>query len=231
VVDVRVLSYNIRALRDDEDAVVRVVRRSEADVVCLQEVPRFLGWRATRDRLARRCGLTVAASRQIAGLAVFCGPRARVLAGEYHLLTRVPRLHRRALALAALEIDGVRLVAASTHLDLEDAPRLAHTGQVLSLLDRFRRAHRAPALLAGDLNEEPEGPVWRLLGGVLQDCYAVAPRGSGDTYSAASPHKRIDGIFADPAFQVTGCGVPSDVDGDQALATDHCPVLADVTVH
>ncbi|MBC6462956.1 endonuclease/exonuclease/phosphatase family protein [Actinomadura sp. HBU206391] len=227
---VRVLSYNIRSLRDDTAALERVVRGCAPDLVCLQEVPRFLLWRTKRRRFARRCELTVAAGRRAAGLAVLAGPRATVLHREYHLLTRVTGLHRRGLAIAVAEVQGVRLIAASTHLDLADVPRRAHVGQLLGLLERARRTYRAPVVLTGDINEESGGQAWDLLAGSFQDAYAVAPAGMGHTFSARRPRRRIDGIFADPDVEVVGCGVPADtaVSADYTRATDHRPVFAEL---
>jgi endonuclease/exonuclease/phosphatase family metal-dependent hydrolase len=232
---VRVLSYNIRSLRDDPAAVARVIRALEPDVACLQEVPRFLGWRVKRRRLACACGLTVAAGRRAAGLAVLAGPRVRRLHREYHLLTRIPGLHRRGLAIAVLEItvgagEPKRLIAASTHLDLIDKARRAHTGEVLTLLERARRRYDAPVVLTGDINEQPGGTSWSLLTARFPDAYAVAPVGEEATFSARTPRKRIDGVFADPRIEVAGCGVPGDaaLTADCVLATDHRPVLAEL---
>jgi endonuclease/exonuclease/phosphatase family metal-dependent hydrolase len=225
---VRVLSYNVRSLRDDPAAVARVVRALEPDVVCLQEVPRFLRWRSKRRRLARACGLSVASGRRAAGLAVLAGPRARVVHREYHLLERVPRLHRRGLAVAVLEFPGARLIAASTHLDLRDEPRRAHTGEIVGILERVRAARPAPVVLTGDVNEEPGGASWTLLAGRFQDAHAVAPEGGAATFPARNPGRRIDGVFADPEIEVIGCGVPAEatVAADYPAATDHLPVLA-----
>ncbi|REE99538.1 endonuclease/exonuclease/phosphatase family protein [Thermomonospora umbrina] len=227
---VRVLSYNIRSMRDDTAALARVIRGCEADVVCLQEVPRFLLWRAKRWRLARMTGLRVASSRREAGLAVLAGPRGRVVHAAYHLLTPVPRLHRRGLALAVLEFDGTRLIAASTHLDLRSDARRRHTAEVIELLERARRRFGAPVVLTGDVNEEPGGPSWTLLADAYADAYATAPRGAGHTYSSRDPRRRIDGVFADRRIEVIGCGVPEApaLAADYPRATDHRPVLADL---
>ncbi|GAA2099911.1 endonuclease/exonuclease/phosphatase family protein [Actinomadura alba] len=229
---IRVLSYNIRSLRDDTTALERVVRGCAPDLVCLQEVPRFLLWRAKRRRFARHCGLTVGAGRRAAGLAVLAGPRATVLHQEYHLLTRVAGMHRRGLAIAVAEVQGVRLIAASTHLDLADLPRRAHVGQVLGLLERARCRYRAPVVLTGDINEDSGGQAWDLLARRFQDAYATAPAGMGHTYSARRPQRRIDAIFADPEVEVIGCGVPADaaVTADYARATDHRPVVAELAL-
>ena len=43
----RVATYNIRALRDDRRAVVRVITALDADLVCVQEAPRFLSGAVT----------------------------------------------------------------------------------------------------------------------------------------------------------------------------------------
>ncbi|RKS74629.1 endonuclease/exonuclease/phosphatase family metal-dependent hydrolase [Actinomadura pelletieri DSM 43383] len=226
---VRVLSYNIRSLRDDPAAVARVVRALDPDVACLQEVPRFWTWRLQRRRLARACGLDIAAGRRACGLAVLTAPRVRRLARAFQLLTPEPELHRRAVASAVLEVGGARLVAASTHLDLRDGPRLRHVREILDHLDRVRDRHRAPVVLAGDINEEPGGASWDVLTGRFRDAYAVAPSGDASTFSARDPRRRIDAVFADPAVGVTACGVPT---GDDALtadypkATDHRPLLA-----
>jgi endonuclease/exonuclease/phosphatase family metal-dependent hydrolase len=230
VTTVRALSYNIRSMRDDRAALARVVRACAADLVCLQEAPRFLRWRAKRRNLAARTGLTVACGRRPAGLAVLAGPRARTVHAEYHLLSPVPGLHRRGLALAVLEIGGARVIAACTHLDLLPEPRRAHTAEVIALLERARRTFRAPVLLTGDINEEPGGPSWSLLAGTFTDAYAAAPRGPGHTYPARRPHRRIDAVFTDPDIEVLGCGVPQEAAllADYPLATDHLPLLADL---
>ena len=227
---IRLLSYNLRSLRDDKNALVRIVRALRPDIACFQELPRFIGRREKIRRFARRCELDVAANRRAAGLAVFTRPGVRILHREYRLLTRVPALHRRGVALAVVEIGDARLVAASTHLDLLAGPRLAHAGQVLSAIGRLRCAYGAPAVIAGDINEPPDGPAWNLLARSFRDAHAAAPAGGAATFSAADPRRRIDGVFADRGIRVIACGVPAEPGnaGDDALATDHRPVLAEL---
>lgn len=225
-VPVAVLGYNLRSLRDDPEAVARVVRSCAPDLLCLQEVPRFGRWRARRDALAAACGMRVLASRRQAGLAVLGGPRVRLLSADYRLLTWSPPLHRRALALARVRVDGRPLAVASTHLDLAPGARLRHGMEILRLL----AACSEPVVLAGDFNETPGGAAWRLLAGAFQDGYALAPEGRGPTFPARAPRRRIDAVFADPALRVLGCGVPPDPAGDFPQATDHCPVLARIAL-
>ncbi|WP_018654834.1 endonuclease/exonuclease/phosphatase family protein [Actinomadura flavalba] len=226
----RLVSYNVRSLRDDAAAVAAVVRALAPDVLCLQEVPRFGRWRWRRRALARACGMRIVAGRRACGLAVFAAPGVRPVGREFHLLAKVPGLHRRGLAVAALELpDGARFTAASTHLDLRPEPRLAHVREVLPLLARFGARH-GPVVLAGDINEEPGGPSWTLLSTDLRDAHAVAPCGEAATFPAANPHRRIDGVFTDPSITVEGCGVPPapSLVALYPAATDHRPLVADL---
>ncbi|TDC46115.1 endonuclease/exonuclease/phosphatase [Actinomadura sp. KC345] len=230
---VRLLSYNVRSLRDDPAAVARVVRGIAPDVVCMQEVPRFGAWRFRRRRLARACGLRIAAGRRACGLAVLAAPHVRREAREFHLLTPDPGLHRRALAIAVLETAGTRLIAASTHLDLKDGPRLRHVHEILTHLARARERYGAPVILAGDINEEPGGPSWTVLTGHFQDAYAVEPAGGEPTFSARNPARRIDAVFTEPSVRIKGCGVPiadTTLTADYPKATDHRPLTAELEV-
>lgn len=227
----RLLSYNVRSLRDDPAAVSRVIRACAPDVVCLQEAPRFARWRTKRADLARRSGLFVAAGERAAGLAIFTSLRARVLSTEHYLLSPVPRLHRRGLAVAVLDIAGAgRIVAACTHLDLDPGPRRRHAEELLALLARIRDVHEAPVVLAADVNEGRSGPTWTLLAERLQDCYAATPDGDRRTYSARAPQRTIDGIFADRRLRVISGGVPDLPDVDLTRASDHRPVLAEIAL-
>src|SRR3954468_17383185 len=49
---IRVLSYNIRSMRDDNAALARVIRACAPDLVLVQEAPRFFRWRKAAARLA-----------------------------------------------------------------------------------------------------------------------------------------------------------------------------------
>ncbi|RCV47582.1 endonuclease/exonuclease/phosphatase family protein, partial [Marinitenerispora sediminis] len=148
----RVLTYNIRSLRDDPRAVARVIRSCRPDVVCLQEAPRLLGWRRARRRLARWTSLTPAVNRRAGGLAVLVRPGVEVLHREHRVLRRVPGPHLRAVSVAVLEAHGRRLAVACTHLDLAAGARLRHAREALGVLERVAAERGAAPVLAGDLN-------------------------------------------------------------------------------
>jgi endonuclease/exonuclease/phosphatase family metal-dependent hydrolase len=229
---IRLLSYNIRSMRDDRGALARVIRRLEPDVACVQEAPRFAFWLRKRRWLARKTSLGLAVRSRPAGLELYAGPRTALLHRQHRLLSPVPGMHRRGLVLGLLEVEGVRLVAASVHLDLADRPRLQHAEEIVAELDRARERFAAPVVLAGDINEEPGGAVWDFLAKRFQDGFATAPAGQGATYSASVPLTRIDGVFADPEIEIVGCGVPDEPEllADYPNATDHRPLLAELRV-
>lgn len=218
--ELRVLSYNVRSLRDDAQAVSTVIRACEPDVVCIQEAPRFLRWRSKCAALARESGLVVVTGgRPAAAMLVLVALRVRVLDAADILLSRKRGLHQRGIALATLEIN-TSFAVASVHLDLDAAERRRHVEEII---DRTSKV-AAPLILAGDINEEPHAPAWRALAERYTDAYAVAASGGEFTYSAVDPVRRIDGIFVDPSIEVVSCGVP-DVPGIER-ASDHRPLLA-----
>ncbi|WP_460370074.1 endonuclease/exonuclease/phosphatase family protein, partial [Actinocorallia lasiicapitis] len=157
-----------------------------------------------------------------AGVAVLGGPGVRLLRADYAFLSWSPPLHRRALAVARVRVQGVDLTVASTHLDLVAGARLKHVNEIVRLL----APSPVPVVLAGDFNEEPGADGWNLLSRTYQDAYATAPEGGELTFSAYRPKVRIDGIFVDRRLKVVGCGVPEGLDDDVPLASDHRPLLA-----
>jgi endonuclease/exonuclease/phosphatase family metal-dependent hydrolase len=218
---VRLLSYNVRSLRDDAAAVAAVMSACTPDVVCIQEAPRFLRWRSKCAALAREAGLVVVTGGRTAGaMLLLCRLGVDVRWRSDVLLSKTPGLHQRGLAVAGLRLRRRDFVVASFHLGLRGDERLRHVEEIASRL----RGADAPTVLAGDVNERPGEPAWSALTVRWRDGYAVAPSGDGNTYSARQPTKRIDGVFADPSVEVLSCGVP-DVDG-LGRASDHRPVLA-----
>ncbi|MEW2525837.1 endonuclease/exonuclease/phosphatase family protein [Streptomyces sp. NPDC047071] len=229
---IRVLSYNIRSMRDDTDALARVISACEPDLVLVQEAPRFFRWRKKLARLARACDLvTLSGGGTAAGPALLCSLRATVERTEDVLLPLTPGQHRRGFATAVVRFGGARLGVLSCHLSLRDEERYAQGGM---LLDRIAGMGAPHAVAGGDLNDRPDGRTFRRLADGLQDCWATAPWGGEQTSTPADPHQRIDAVFATPGVQVLGCGVPLGHpgvrDADLRAATDHLPVLAALRV-
>ncbi|MFF5441448.1 endonuclease/exonuclease/phosphatase family protein [Streptomyces achromogenes] len=231
-VTVRVLSYNIRSMRDDTAALARVISACAPDLVLLQEAPRFFRWRKKLARLAAASGQVIlTGGGTAAGPAILCGLRATVEHTEDVLLPLTPGLHRRGFATAVVRFGGVRLGVLSCHLSLQPEERYDQGGM---LLDRLAGLGVEHAVAGGDLNERPDGPTFRRLAAGLTDCRTAAPWGGEFTSTPADPHQRIDAVFATKGIEVLGCGVPLNQPGvreaDLRAASDHLPVLAALRV-
>ena len=230
---VRVLSYNIRSLRDDRTALARVIRACDPDLVCVQESPRFWFPRQQAAWLARSTGLFVLSGGLSASGPLLLGRlRAVPLAVHDVLLPRTPGLHQRGFATTVLRLGrAAPFSLTSCHLSLEREERHAQCGMLLdhlgALADSGAVAH---SVVGGDFNEHPGDPGWDLLAARLQDGWATAPWGSEYTSVPENPYQRLDAVFATPGVEVLACGVPDRLAGlrpaDLGAATDHLPVLA-----
>ena len=215
----RLLTYNVRSLRDDASAVARVIRSARADVVCVQEAPRFVAWRSKCARLARRAGLVIVGGGRAAGANLLLASAAiDVLATRDVILSRRRGYHRRGVAMAVLRLDGSVFAVAGTHLDgLPD-----QVDEVHDALDDF--AGGVAAIVAGDINAEPGGAAWTALAARGADAFAVAGSGDGFTSNVTALTRRIDAIFAGAPSVVHDAVV---IDGaDVRVASDHLPMLA-----
>ncbi|CAM5378524.1 endonuclease/exonuclease/phosphatase family protein [Streptomyces aurantiogriseus] len=229
---IRVLSYNIRSMRDDTAALARVITACAPDLVLVQEAPRFFRWRKKLARLAAASGQVIlTGGGTAAGPAVLCSLRTTVERTEDVLLPLTPGEHRRGLATAVVRFGGARLGVVSCHLSLKRDERYEQAGM---LLDRLAAMGVEHAVAGGDINEGPDGRAFGRLTHTLEDCRVTAPWGAEHTFPSTGPNRRIDGIFVTKGVEVLGCGVPQGLPGitesDLRAATDHLPVLAALSI-
>jgi endonuclease/exonuclease/phosphatase family metal-dependent hydrolase len=220
---VRLLTYNVRSLRDDAAAVVRVVRGARPDLVCVQEAPRFWLWRVRCLVLARRCGLRwVCGGRRAGANLLLCRPGVRTVARHDLAFSVDPGLPERGAAIADVAVDGSRLLVVGTHLDLVPRARLRHVIELGSAVDRIG-ASQHTVVVAGDVNEPAPGPTWSALGAIGTDAGSVTGSPAA-TFPARAAVDRIDGIFVSAPAVIRSVEV---VDSpDARSASDHLPVLA-----
>jgi endonuclease/exonuclease/phosphatase family metal-dependent hydrolase len=221
VVSLRVVTYNVRSLRDDRDALVRVIRGLSADVVCMQEAPRRLRWRARCAALARDTGLLyVGGGGTAGGSMMLASLRVDVRSTLEYRFSRTPGLHERGAVAAVVELGGAAAVVASAHLGLDSTERLRHRSELVGMVDRFGGQ---VTVLAGDINERPDMPAWRAIADEFTDAGAADDT---PTFSTRDPRHRIDGVFVRGPAAVASYRV---VDGaDVQAASDHRPVVVDV---
>ena len=228
---VRVLSYNVHRWGDDRAALARVVRACRPEVALIQEAPSWWGARRKREAMAATFDLQYVASAARNAIFVADGTN---FAEPQRWRVRRPYVRRRLRLVATqlpggavggrIAIGGTVIALVVCHLGLHIRGRQHELNQVLTGC----RSFGTPYLLVGDLNEEPDGPVWaRLASEGLTDLGVDA----GPTYRSDNPHKRIDGAHISAGL--TGRVIPLDeVDGvtrpDLAAASDHLPMLIEV---
>jgi endonuclease/exonuclease/phosphatase family metal-dependent hydrolase len=229
----RVLTYNVHELKDDLGALARVVRAVAPDVACLQEVPRrpLTGHRV--GALADACGLLWSGGAERAGgTAIFTSLRVDQRAsGAGRLPVSGLLTRRRGYAAGVVGVPGgPSVTVVSVHLSLVAEERVQHARLVR---DALRSLGPGPYVVAGDLNEPPDGPAWTAFGPLLHD--AVASSAAGEpTFPARTPQHRIDAVLVSSGLAVEAVCVPGREHGvdpaDLELASDHLPVVVDLRV-
>lgn len=232
--DLRVMTWNVRGLRDDPAALVDAVRDLAPDLLLLQESPQVLLPTARLRWLARRMGLRVLLGGRLArGLAILASQEAagqllrRGIVPVPQRITDANSVFPRGIAAVRLSVPGGGdLVVADLHLALDEAHRLVHVHRLMGLI----AGAGASVIVAGDLNERPEATAWSELATVLQDPGAAAGE---PTFPARRPSARIDAVLTSDELHASVRVVrstPSVSRERLAGATDHLPVLAQVTV-
>ena len=238
----RVMTYNVHSCigmdgKLSPERIARVIARYQPDIVALQEldVGRARTEGVDQAHLIARClemdfhfhpALHLEEERY--GDAILTHlPMRLVKAGTLPGLPGKPFLEPRGALWVAIDVHGTQIQVLNTHLGLLPRERLA---QVEALLGPEWLAHpdcRGPVILCGDLNALPASKVCRRLRNRLNDAQIEhkrqRPRG---TFFGRFPVARIDHVFVDAGFEVTGIEVP---DSELArLASDHLPLIVEV---
>lgn len=132
--------------------------------------------------------------------------------------------------------DGRRFLALNTHFDHEGrTARLESTRHILRWLDG-RRIPGETVIVTGDLNAEPGTPPLRELTSRFRDARvasktpAVGPEGTFNAFTLVpAESRRIDYILVDPSVRVERYAVLAWHGERGRPASDHFPVVADVT--
>jgi len=221
----RLLSYNVRSMRDDVDALARVMREVNAHVALIQEAPRFLRWRSQCATLARRGGMVLVTGSRVSGANLVLSSLAvEVVATHDVAFTADRHLHHRGAAVAVLRLAGSEFAVAGTHLDLIEAPRLRHLDE-LATFAAANLPETAPLIVGGDLNAVPSSATWQRMQQFGTDAFAAVGVGDGLTYSAIAPVRRIDGVFADPRLRPLRAEAIDSA--DVRIASDHRPLVVE----
>ena len=238
---VTVATYNIHhgAGADDRLDLERIAAQIEgggAGIVGLQEVDRHWSERSEfvdqAQWLADRLGMEVAyganldldppapggARRQYGTAILSAHP---IVYSRNTPLPRPENGEQRGLLEAAIDVDGVRVRVANTHLQHNSVvERRAQTERIVELL----RPARHPIVLMGDLNAPPDAPELTPLWPRFVDAWPRGGEGDGLSYPASAPNARIDYVLTTADVDVASARTVA------SPASDHLQVVADLTL-
>lgn len=216
----QIMSYNVRHcagmdLVIDYDRTAAVLVQQQPDVVALQELDSMTGRSGNRDQLGELASRT--GYHPVFGAAIeFNGGLygVGILSREMPVSTkRIPLPGEEPRLLLVVELKD--FVIACTHLDLNEAQRLASVPLIVEEAQRWQK----PFLLAGDWNDTPDS---KLLKAMTQ--YFTVLSGDEATYPADEPTECIDYVAA---FNGRAEAIESHVI-DEPAASDHRPLVVRV---
>lgn len=212
---IRILVFNIHAGKDAKgvdnlQAVADLVKRTDADLVLLQEVDRGTTRSGGVDQLDRLAALTKHAPAfapslvnyqggqyGIAALArEFVGYHATIPLAVTPVQTRSGSREPRVALLAYATVRGASWRLLNTHVDPGDAAARAQELRQVAAVAREQQAAGRPLVVGGDLNATPEDPgLAPLRDAGLRDAWVECGRGDGFTFPSHAPVKRIDYLW------------------------------------
>ena len=221
----RVMTYNILRGGRRGQPLHEVVRAVSPDVLLVNESPkRPLRWRHDCRHLVDRWDLRYAAGGRPAGsnlLAV--APAVGVKWTWVEVLPQPWTAPRRGIVAAQLHVRGRLVGVVGCHLSLDRDRRVGEVARVLEVASGLR----GPVVVAGDLNETPDGPAWAAL---RRAGFVDHGSRAWRTFPSQEPDRRIDALLVRGVAQVLHHGDPG-VDPELlAAASDHRPVLAELEI-
>ena len=219
----RLMTYNIFMGGRRGSALHGVIQDARPDVLLVNESPKqILMWKRQCRRLTDRWGMRfVAGGRPGGSNMIAIGPGVAVKAAGAEVLPQPLFQPRRGIAWAQLRLEGPLLGVVCCHLSLDRDRRLHEVTRVIEVARKLR----GPVVIAGDLNEPPNGPSWQRLREA-----GFIDHGSKRwlTFPADAPEKRIDALVVRGAAMVLSHGDPGLPAERLAAASDHRPVLAEL---
>jgi endonuclease/exonuclease/phosphatase family metal-dependent hydrolase len=213
----QIMSYNVRHcagmdLVVDYDRTAAVIAQQRPDIVALQELDSITGRSGLHDQLgelALRTGY-----HPVFGAAIdFDGGQygVGILTHKTPLSTkRIPLPGEEPRMLLVVELEG--FVIACTHLDLDEAQRMASLPLIVEEAQRWQK----PFLLAGDWNDTPDSELLKVM-----TQYFTVLSGDEGTYPADEPTACIDYVAV---FNGRAETIDSQVI-DESEASDHRPLV------
>ena len=228
---IKILTYNVSSFEIDKPGALKVLKESNADIICLQEACRIGKIKAAGDAL----------SKELRGY-YWTGAATDLILSRYPLsdedVLKVPTkwpTKEFPSAVVATPLGPIRVMC--VHLEPSWIagwpPAFDNTIATLSKVCQDRRAQvdlvlarlrpsKEPVILAGDFNGPTGSETVNRFGEFFTDSFAATERGFGYTILAKMPYKRIDYVWVRDLKPMRSEVVDS-------VASDHRPVLTVVS--
>lgn len=235
-VKLRVMTYNIHVgvgmdKKLDLKRIADVILKEKPDLVGLQEVDRGVMRTEGKDEIAELAKLTrmdYAFAHNLDyqggqyGVAILS--RFLIQKIDHQKYQNLREAERRGMLRVEVDVNGRTINFVTTHLDYQYGDgRLFETEQLLKLMDDVK----TPLIIVGDFNDEPTGTSYqRMLNSFVDGWISSRAKGTGLSYPADKPAKRIDYVFLrrTDGWRVKKTWVV------ETLASDHLPVVVDLEV-
>lgn len=254
----KVLTYNVMGMPVDSDndkgnktAILEYIKKSKADIVCLQEVPYY------HDEIKRRLQSVYPYFKVVtfhSESKVACLSKTPILSGESIDIVSSGN----GSAVFYVKVDKHKIPVIVNHLEsnklngddkqlyeslLEDPKNRITQGGKKHLLVKLADAAalRAPqaeviakkikeinspyVIVCGDFNDTPLSYTRRVIGEGLQDTYRESGFGPARTYHEHYMYFRIDHIFVGQGYRVLDCKVDESIS-----ASDHFPYWTKIEI-
>lgn len=219
--------------RLDLNRIAEMIRKSNADLIGLNEVDRFFSKRSMyRDQiswLAEQLQMEYAFSPSIT-LKSKNSETARqygnALLSKFKILkNKSTHIHSsskfregRSILETVIEIDSQPLQVLVTHISFNPSSRRKQIQHIL----KFVELNPLPTVVMGDWNMNPGSKSWRTVAKIMHDVWNISGEDRGFTYPSYRPRKRLDYLFISEDIKV----IDTEVVDFMPEASDHLPVLA-----
>ncbi|PWA08904.1 endonuclease [Pueribacillus theae] len=213
------------------DRIAEVIKKSDADIVGLNEVDKHFSKRSNYEDqirwLANQLNMEHAYSPSLALKSKRLKTKRQygnALLSRYPIVTKkghpfdfIPGLiEGRSMLEATIQINKQLFQTNVTHLSLNPFLHKKQTNFIVNQLHKYSH----PIIIMGDWNMRPGSRGWRKITRDLQDVWHSSGKGPGYTYPSLRPRMRLDYIFTSRNFRVVETEIVTNI----PKASDHLPV-------
>jgi len=217
------------------DRTIGVLRSIGSDVIALQEVDKFWSDRSNHldepKVLSEALGMYVVYAPNLDNPPnTPGGPRSQygtailskhpILESRNTLLPRPGNGEQRGILEAVIDVNGLRVRIANTHMSTVASEQALQVTRILELLAESKE----PVVLLGDLNVTPTNAALAPLWAKYKDAWKLGGVGSSFTFPGNFPDRRIDFIALSDGINVRSAEVVN------TLASDHRPYTAKLAI-